>query len=52
MTDGATLQLDGDELEVVIAALRLYLDAEEDPATVALLKRLLTRLGVPPEYPS
>jgi hypothetical protein len=52
MTDGVTLELDGDELEVVIAALRLYLDAEEDPATVTLLKQLLTRLGAPPAYPS
>ncbi len=51
MADGGTVELSPEELEAVLAALRLYLEMEDDPETVAVVKALLTRLGGPPEYP-
>jgi Arc/MetJ-type ribon-helix-helix transcriptional regulator len=43
--EGISLELSADEAELVRAALRLLLDAEDDPDTIRQLKALLARLA-------
>lgn len=43
-----SLDLDRDETELLRAALRLLLDAEDDPDTIRAVKALLARLGPAP----